>query len=94
MKCKRGLAPNPILTRLIDAVSKFKDLVPIVMALRNENLDPKKHIEEIREVIENPDFALDDELTLNDLLDMNIDKFMVDIQKISTQATQEVILKK
>lgn len=66
--------------------------MPIVVALRNDNLK-ESHWKEIKELINaeinitNPDF------TLQNLIELNIVQFQEDITAISTQASQEASLR-
>mgnify|MGYP001297544566 FL=1 len=91
-KCAKRIQPNPILDELKFLVHEFKESVPVVIALRNPRLTPD-HIEEIKAVLEKPDLDLEDEdLTLKNLLDMNIVEKSKEINEISTQATQEANL--
>lgn len=57
--------------------------MPIVVALRNDNLK-EQHWKEIKELI-NADFNISDpEFTLQQLIDLNIVQFQEDITNIST----------
>ena len=91
-RCAKRIQPNPVLDELRLLVFEFKESVPVVVALRNPRLT-KDHIEEIKAVLEKPDLDIEDEdLTLRDLLDMNIVEKSKEINEISTQATQEANL--
>ncbi len=66
--------------------------MPIVVALRNDNLK-ESHWKEIKELI-NADFNIaDPEFTLQQLIELNIVQFQEDITSISTQASQEASLR-
>lgn len=66
--------------------------MPIVVALRNENLK-EHHWKEIKDLI-NADFnIMDPEFTLQSLIDLNAVQFQEDITSISTQASQEASLR-
>lgn len=72
LKCTRGLPANPALNELRDMVFKFKETMPIVLALRNSDINNPQHMGEIKLAINKPDFEINDELTLRDLINMNI----------------------
>jgi dynein heavy chain len=66
--------------------------MPIVVALRNDNLK-EHHWKEIKDLI-NADFnIMDPEFTLQSLIDLNAVQFQEDITNISTQASQEASLR-
>ena len=91
-KCTRKLPTNPVLDELKQLVFEFKESVPIITSLRNPKLT-KEHLQEIRVLIDCPDFDNEDEfLTLQQLLQMNVVDKSKDIVEISTQATQEANL--
>jgi dynein heavy chain len=90
-KCQRGLPPNPVVERLRDTVSSFKDTMPVVIALKNPKLK-EDHWSDIRTLIGRPTFEVDDKLTLQDLMNMNVYQYEKEMQEISTQATQEAVL--
>lgn len=60
----------------------FKDTMPVVLALRNQNMKPY-HQEAIKEVI-GRDFEINDQLTLKNLMDMEVVKHQEIILEIST----------
>jgi len=91
-KSQKKLPPNPILDELRDIVYEFKDTMPVVIALRNKHLK-EHHWKDIKEKI-GQEFELDDDFTLQDLIEMDVKKAMKEIQEISVQATQEAILEK
>eukprot|EP00357_Protocruzia_adherens_P035365 CAMPEP_0115028668 /NCGR_PEP_ID=MMETSP0216-20121206/36472_1 /TAXON_ID=223996 /ORGANISM="Protocruzia adherens, Strain Boccale" /LENGTH=126 /DNA_ID=CAMNT_0002404965 /DNA_START=277 /DNA_END=653 /DNA_ORIENTATION=+ len=64
--------------------------MPVVIALKNDNLD-ESHMNEIRELVQK-DFVINENFTLDDLLALKLNEYQEDIQAISTQATQETIL--
>lgn len=91
-RLEKSLPPNAIQEELKDLVDKFKQAMPIVVALRNSNLQ-ESHWQQIRDLInadiqikENPDFSL------QSLLDLNVVPFQEDICAISVRATGEAKL--
>ena len=73
-------------------VFDFKDAMPCVVALRNKDLQDY-HWAEIKKII-GKDFTITEDFTLKDLIDMDVVKYMMEIQEVATQATQEAVLKK
>jgi dynein heavy chain len=68
------LENNPISNKLTDLVDTFKGAMPIVVALRNENLS-EKHWQEIKDLIQH-DFDINDaEFSLDSLIQMNVVQF-------------------
>jgi dynein heavy chain len=91
VKAQKGLEGNEIPTLWGTAVTKFKNTLPVVIALRNKALKPR-HWEEITKLI-GQELALDDEaFTLGKLLEMGVDEQMEPIQEISGRATAELAL--
>ena len=73
-KSQKKLPPNPILDDLRDIVYEFKDTMPVVIALRNKHLK-EHHWKDIKEQI-GQEFELDDDFTLQDLIEMDVKKAM------------------
>jgi|LauGreDrversion4_2_1035121.scaffolds.fasta_scaffold02802_17 dynein heavy chain len=70
MRLEKNLDDNPIQKKLKDLVDTFKGAMPIVVALRNDNLKDS-HWKEIKDLI-NADFNIaDPEFTLQSLIDLN-----------------------
>jgi dynein heavy chain len=73
-------------------VDTFKGAMPIVVALRNENLKDH-HWKQIKDLIQ-ADFDIQDpEFTLQSLIDLNAVQFQEEISGIATQAQNEASLK-
>lgn len=51
IRCTKNLPPNPILEELRVIVDEFKDIVPIITSLRNDNLKKESHWQQIYEII-------------------------------------------
>ncbi len=68
---------------LKELVVDFKDTMPIVIALRNNNLE-SYHFDEIKAVI-GKEFEIDDKFTLRDLMNLNVINVQKEIIEISTQ---------
>jgi dynein heavy chain len=66
--------------------------MPIVIALRNDNLK-EHHWKEIKDLIGQDFDVNEEEFTLNSLIDLNAVTFQEEIQLISTQASQEASLR-
>jgi dynein heavy chain len=70
LRLEKNLEPNPIQQKLKELVDTFKGAMPIVVALRNENLK-EHHWKEIKDLIQ-ADFDISDpEFTLQSLIDLN-----------------------
>lgn len=91
-KCSREMPSNPVLDELKDLVNDFKNAMPIVIAMRNKNLQDY-HWEEIKEVI-GQELIVTDDFTLQNLFELNVldEEIKEKIVEISTQATQENVL--
>ena len=89
-KCERGLPMNKVVDNLKDKVYKFKDTLPIVQNLRNEDMK-ERHWDKVQEVM-NQELVRDDKFTLGLLMSYNVENFKDDISRISTEATQEAAL--
>ncbi len=90
---ERALEPNEIQVELKQLVENYKDAMPIVSALRNQNLK-EDHWKEIREIINKPSFNVEEEgYTLEKLLEENVTPFQEQICSISARATGESKLK-
>ena len=87
----KKLPPNPVLDDLKSSVVRFKDAMPVIIALRNKNLK-EYHWKEIKEMI--PGLENVEEMTLKELLELNVGNFVKEIQEISTQASQEAVLER
>lgn len=69
------MEPNEIQVELKQLVESYKDAMPIVSALRNQNLK-EDHWKEIREIINKPSFNVEEEgYTLEKLLEENVNPF-------------------
>lgn len=70
MRLEKNLEDNPIQRKLKELVDTFKGAMPIVVALRNDNLK-EHHWKEIKDLIQ-ADFDISDaEFTLQSLIDLN-----------------------
>ncbi len=88
----RELPENPVSNELKVVVDTFKKAVPVVLSLRNENLQ-KHHWKAIKDLLKS-DFEIGSSFfTLKSLLDMGAVEHQEDIQQISVQASQEALLK-
>ena len=93
--CKRiegALDPNPIQQKLKHLVEQFEAAMPIVMALRNPDLQ-EHHWTDIRELI-GQDLDIHAEgFTLQSLIDMNVVEYMEQIVAKSVEATGQAKLR-
>ena len=92
--CKRvegALDPNPIQQKLRHLVEQFEAAMPIVMALRNPDLQ-EHHWNDIREMIGQDLNINEDGFTLQSLIDMNVVQFMEQIVAKSVEATGQAKL--
>ncbi len=88
----RELPDNLISKELKAAVDTFKKAVPVVLALRNENLQ-KHHWTAIKEMLGNEFDVSKPTFTLKSLLDLGAVDHQEEIQLISVQASQEALLR-
>ena len=93
LKLDNELPENPVSKQLKLKVDTFVKAVPIIKALRNEQLK-KSHWKDIK-VLLNAEFEITDpEFTLGSLFELEAAKYTIEIQQISTQATQENLLER
>jgi dynein heavy chain len=90
-QCDKGLPTNTVLPKLADAVTVFKALTPVVVALRNTALQPR-HWENIEMAIHTPIDRTEGVFSLGYLLDLKVNEFKDEIEGISVAATQEAVL--
>ena len=92
MRADRELPPNKVAPALKDQAQRFKDLTPIVSALRNPSLQ-QRHWDKIESVLghklERDPETWSRPFTLGVLLEMRADLHQEKIEAISTEATQE-----
>ena len=88
----RELPENPVSKELKIAVNTFKKAVPVVLALRNENLQ-KHHWKAIKDLLASDFEVTAASFTLKSLLDLRAIEHQEEIQQISVQASQEALLK-
>ncbi|EFJ52773.1 dynein heavy chain 3 [Volvox carteri f. nagariensis] len=89
-KMERGLVPNKIVPRLRSEVNYWRDLVPLVAALRNPHLK-ERHWVKVNAAVGRY-IERNEDLTLQALLDMKLLSVREAISTISTEATQEAAL--
>lgn len=88
-----NLDANPILTRLKSLVEQFESAMPIVKALRNEDLQ-EMHWNDIRDMIGQELNIHEEGFTLQSLIDMNVVQYMDQIVSKSVEATGQAKLRK
>jgi hypothetical protein len=96
MQCENNLPPeSTAVIELKNLVMTFKDTMPVVEALANQNLT-EIHWTEIKDLLELPqDFPLEKrEMTLGKLIELNVARKQEQICHISVTATQESSLQK
>jgi len=87
---EKGLPMNSVLPLLKDKVDTFKQLVPVVVAMRNDALK-EHHWRSIEEVISN-EIERGEGFTLGYLLELRVNEYKEEIEAVSTAASQEQIL--
>ena len=70
-QCERNLGDNPIVPRLKNLVTKYKESLPAFNSLKSQYLE-EEHVLEINSIIETEFNQQDDELTLEKLFALNI----------------------
>lgn len=93
--CKRvegALPPNPVQAKLKFLVEEFEAAMPIVMALRNPDMQDS-HLADINELIgQELNFKVDG-FTLQSLIDLNVVQYMEQIVAKSVEATGQAKLR-
>ncbi|KAG2448089.1 hypothetical protein HYH02_007114 [Chlamydomonas schloesseri] len=89
-KMERGLPPNKLVPKFRAAVDDFRNLLPVVAALRNRALKDR-HWSKIFDTI-GQQLVRDGSFTLQVLLDAKVQTWKEAISAISTEATQEMAL--
>ena len=90
-RAQKKLPGNLILDELKSSVFDFKDAMPVITALRNKHLK-EHHWKDIKELISGLQNI--EEMTLKELIGLNVGKMVKEIQEISTQASQEAVLER
>lgn len=67
-------------------MNDFKNAMPIVKALRNDNMT-ENHMREVYDKIGREINVKDEKFTLKNLIELNMMEFVDEIRDISTQAT-------
>ena len=89
-RSENGLADNPVTRELKQLVYKFRETMPVVIAMRSP-LEPS-HWQQIKIII-GKDFEITDEFTLEHLMALNVVEKQEEIQAVQVQAAQEASLK-
>ena len=92
-RVEKTLPINPIGEKLKLLVDTFRGTMPVVIALRNNDIQDA-HMQEIKDLLQTDFDQNDENFTLNSLIEMNVVQFQEEIQLISTQASQEASLKR
>ena len=92
-RVEKILPPNPIGDKLKSLVDTFRGTMPVVVALRNADIQDN-HMQEIKELLQNDFDIMDDTFTLDSLIKMNVVQFQEEIETISVQASQEASLRR
>ncbi len=77
-RVEKNLPPNPIAIKLKQMVDTFKAAMPVVIALRNENLKPE-HWKEIEELIGHELKVQAEDFTLESLIKLNAQQYQEEI---------------
>ena len=89
-RSENGLPDNPVTRELKSLVYKFRETMPVVIAMRSP-LEPS-HWVQIKAII-GKDFEINDEFTLEHLMALNVVEKQEEIQAVQVQAAQEASLK-
>ena len=89
-KMERGLPPNKIVPKFRNVVDEYRNLLPVVQALRNRALK-ERHWGKIFDII-GQQIPRDSSFTLQVLLDAKVQEWKDEIAQVSTEATQELAL--
>lgn len=84
--------PRKLAETIREQIEQFKERMPIIMTLGNPGLK-ERHWLQISEIVGFP-IKLDENLTLQKILDMNLDQFIDQFEGISEAATKENALEK
>jgi dynein heavy chain len=77
-RVEKNLPPNPIAQKLRNMVDTFKQAMPVVLALRNDNLKDS-HWAEIKELIGQEFNVKEEGFTLQSLLSLGAQKYQEEI---------------
>ena len=89
-KMERGLPPNKIVPKFRNIVDEYRNLMPVVQALRNRALK-ERHWGKIFDVV-GQQISRDNTFTLQILLNAKVQEWKDEISQVSTEATQELAL--
>ena len=84
-RCQKNMIPNQVLDELKQRVYQYKETMPVVQALRNSFLKDHHWIELDR--IVGTTLNINDDFTLQHLLDMKVNLVQNEILEVSIQAT-------
>eukprot|EP00727_Mastigamoeba_balamuthi_P003136 m51a1_g1282 putative dynein heavy chain axonemal (4140) ;mRNA; f:131088-144324 len=90
LKVERGLGSTIVVHKLKSNVNEFKNILPLVMDLRNSALKPR-HWERIQDAIQTR-VIRDKNFTLGNLLALKVIDYKEQIANISLEATKEALL--
>ena len=82
-RVQKTLPANPISEKLSNLVDKFKGTMPVVVALRCEDLK-ENHWKEILDLLQEEFDIEHEDFTLNSLIKMNAVQYQEEIQMIAT----------
>nr|XP_019611948.1 PREDICTED: dynein heavy chain 6, axonemal [Rhinolophus sinicus] len=88
---EKGLPPNSVVPQLKTKVEKMKEMLPVIIDLRNPSLKPR-HWTSIEQTVDATLVDLEIPLTLEKLSELHVFDFGQEIQDISGQASGEAAL--
>ncbi|KAF6321024.1 dynein axonemal heavy chain 6 [Rhinolophus ferrumequinum] len=88
---EKGLPPNSVVPQLKTKVEKMKEMLPVIIDLRNPSLKPR-HWTSIEQIVDATLVDLEIPLTLEKLSELHVFDFGQEIQDISGQASGEAAL--
>ena len=83
-RCSKNMPSNPVLEELKSFIYEFKETMPVVVALRNKNLQELHWKEMVKIIGGNFTYPIDKNFKLKDLIYMDVVSSVNEIHEVST----------
>ena len=83
-RCSKNMPSNPVLEELKSLIYEFKETMPVVVALRNKDLQELHWKEMVKIIGRNFTYPIDSNFKLKDLINMDVVSSVNEIHEVST----------
>ena len=83
-RCSKNMPSNPVLEELKSFIYEFKETMPVVVALRNKDLQELHWKEMVKIIGGNFTYPIDSNFKLKDLIKMDVVSSVNEIHEVST----------